>query len=146
MVTSTIVSKHEGALPSDSGNWKGRKIPDGPLYTTGDVLEVLNLGDNAIRTWTKKCSRDVQNLSLDADDLCELVRIALHSGQFKGSEWCEQKPFGPWAACDAYSLTRNEWVPAMRREMTFEYYIKFAIAKSGNLLLMASCHLQEDRY
>ena len=55
------------------------------------------------------------------------------------------KPSGPWAACDAYQLWHNEWVQAAYKEMCFEYYIKFAIGKSGKLLLLVSCHEPQDR-
>ena len=52
---------------------------------------------------------------------------------------------GPWAACDAYVLVRTEHLPHLRKDMECEYYIKFAIGKTGTVLLLASCHLPEDR-
>ncbi|PLY15334.1 MAG: hypothetical protein C0631_07640 [Sedimenticola sp.] len=73
------------------------------------------------------------------------MEIAVQSGRFRGAEWCVQHPNGPWAACDAYSFVRREWLAHAHREMSMEYYIKFAIAKTGKLLLVVSCHPPEDR-
>ncbi len=144
MVNITIVSRFSDGLPPGEG--ETRKIPGGPLYPAAEVLELLaDVGDQAVRAWTDKCSKDMQKWSLDADDLCELLRIALNSGRFLGAEWCVQRPDGPWAACDAYSLVRQEWVCHARREMDMEYYIKFAIAKTGKILLVVSCHPPESK-
>lgn len=79
-------------------------------------------------------------MALDADELVELVTETLNKGRYIGSEWCQHKPSGPWAACDAYCLIRREWFPAAHREMDMEYYLKCAIGVSGVVLLLASCH------
>jgi len=79
-------------------------------------------------------------MALDSEELFVLFTEALSKGRFIGSEWCQQQPTGPWAACDAYSLVRREWMSAARRELDMEYYIKFAIGISGTILLLASCH------
>lgn len=134
MVTTKIVSQYQE---------QGRKIPNGPLYPTDDVLALLN--SESIRAWTKKCITDMEKWAIDSDDLCELTKIALHSGRFLGAEWCVQEPNGPWAACDAYQLIRKEWIPHAHREMDIEYYIKFAINKTGKVLLIVSCHPPEQK-
>lgn len=144
MVNKTIVSRFTGDLPLDEGAC--RQIAGGPLYPAGEVLTLLaESGAQAVRAWTNKCQKDMQKWSLDTDDLCELMELAVRSGRFRGAEWCVQRPNGPWAACDAYSLVRREWIAYARREMDMEYYIKFAIAKTGRLLLVVSCHPPEDR-
>ncbi|EIC20338.1 hypothetical protein [Thiorhodovibrio frisius] len=144
MVNKTIVSRFTGDPPLDEGVC--RKIAGGPLYPVAEVQALLTgLGAQAVRAWTNKCQRDMQKWSLDTDDLCELLQIALQSGRFRGAEWCVQHPNGPWAACDAYSLVRREWIANARKEMGIGYYIKFAIAKTGKLLLVVSCHPWEDR-
>jgi len=144
MVNKTIVSRFTGDLPLDEGAC--RKIAGGPLYPADEVLALLTeSGAQAVRAWTNKCQRDMQKWSLDTDDLCELMEIAVRLGRFHGAEWCVQRPNGPWAACDAYSLVRREWIVYAHREMDLEYYIKFAIAKRGKLLLLVSCHPTEDR-
>lgn len=145
MVTHRIVSRFQGTLPT-GGSEAARKIPGGPLYPPDDVLGMLHReGNSVIHAWTKKCVQDMQKWSLDTDDLVELLEIALNSGCFIGSEWCQQEPNGPWAACDAYSLMRQEWISAARREMDCEYYIKFAIGKTGRVLLLVSCHPPRER-
>lgn len=144
MVNTKIVSRYTGALPKDSE--ADLRIPNGPLYLACDILELLTSdGNKAIKAWTKKCIEDLQKWSLDEDNLLELSELALRSGRFIGAQWCQQNPNGPWAACDAYHVTRNEWIVTAHKEMDIEYYIKFAISKTGKILLFASCHPPKDR-
>jgi len=144
MVNNTIVSRFTGDLPLGEG--ESRKIPGGPLYPAGEVLALLaGSGIQAVRAWTRKCAEDLQKWELDADDLRELIETALRSGRFRGAEWCVQQPNGPWAACDAYVVVRPEWVQYAHREMDIEYYIKFAMSRTGTVLLVVSCHPPEER-
>jgi len=140
MVNNTIVSRFTGPpLPHEV---VGRKLSGGPLYPPSEVLELLDRqGNEAVRAWSRDCIRDVQKLELKDDDLAKLIGHAVQDGRFLGSEWCVQKPEGPWAACDAYSLRRQEWIEAVAKHMSAQYYIKFAIGKTGLLLFLASCHL-----
>ena len=86
-----------------------------------------------------------KKLGFGEDDLPGLIKLAVNRGRFIGAEWCQQNPDGPWAACDSYSVIRREWIDAAYKEMDMEYYIKFAIGKSGRILLLVSCHPSEDR-
>jgi hypothetical protein len=70
------------------------------------------------------------------------IKVALNKGFYTGSEWCKAQPTGPWAACDAYTLSRDEWIEATHSYMHIDYYLKFAISKTGTLLLSASNHPQ----
>ena len=45
------------------------------------------------------------------------------------------------AACDAYSIRRLEVIPATSKAMPVGYFLKFAIGKTGCLVLMVSCHV-----
>lgn len=142
MVNNRIVSRFADDLPKGPN----RLIQDTPLYQCGDVLEILERKDRgSIVAWTENCIKDVQNLNLDDNDLVDLIKIAVSDGSFLGAEWCEQKTNGPWAASDAYLCRRVEWMPYMRREVSNEYYIKFAISMSGNILLLVSCHPPRNR-
>jgi len=132
------ISAYNGELPEGDAD---RKISGGPLYSAAEVETALANGESSITVWTRKCKNDVQSLSLDADDLAELLRSAIDGGQFKGSEWCEQKPSGPWAACDAYRLNRLEWADYANKEIRFSYYVKFGLSRTGAIVLLASCHL-----
>ena len=144
MVNTRIISRHTGPLPERSST--NKKISGGPLYPAHEVLELLEKnGSQIIKTWTKKCVYDVQELAFDPDDLLNLVKLAIRRGRFIGSEWCTQSPRGPWAASDAYSVTNKEWIQAAHKEMDMEYYIKFAIGMTGNILLLVSCHPSGNR-
>ena len=138
MVSAMIVSRYVGTLPETDRS--DRKISDGPLYPAEEFLRLLET-EQTVVPWTKKCAADVQNLVLDGDDLTDLLREAVSGGRFTGSEWCRQTPNGPWAACDAYSLIRSEWMDVVRKEIRMEYYLKLAVGKTGKILLLVSCHL-----
>jgi len=140
MVNTMIVSRYAGDLPLDDG--ATRKIAGGPLYPADQVLGLVSgVGAaQAIVAWTKGCASDMQKWSLDAEDVCEMIRIAMKTGRFLGSEWCTQRPDGPWAACDVYSLARSEWIANAHKEMNVDYYIKFAISKTGKAVPLASVH------
>jgi hypothetical protein len=134
MVSSIIVSQHDGELPKPE---RDRKI-QGPLYDSAQVLEILN--SKKPIAWSNGCISDMQKWSFDEDDLEELTRCALVYGNYIDSEWCTNKPKGAFAACDSYRFTRKEWNENAYKEMSFDYYVKVAIGKSGKVLLLASCH------
>lgn len=139
MVSVKVVSRYTGTPPRDG---EARAISGGPLYPVEEVLGLLkNAGGGAVCPWTRKCIADLQQLALDGSDLVLLLRETFTKGRFLGAEWCQQKPDGPWAASDAYVLTRQEWVPTANRNIAMAYYLKFAIGKSGVILLLVSCHL-----
>ncbi len=146
MVNAINVSKYSGTPPSEGTDKRARKIKGGPLYSKEELLPLLINSSSTIIAWTDKCKRNLQEESLDVSDVAQFIKVCLRSGNFKGSEWCKQKPTGPWAACDAYQIFVNKWLDTARREMEFEYYVKFAIAKTGSLLLTVSCHGPEERY
>lgn len=141
MVRYPINLSAYGAEPPVEGG--ERKIGAAPLYQPQEVFNLLAGSTDAVRPWTRKCIRDMRRLSLDNEDAAHLIEEALRTGRFLGAEWCQQKPGGPWAACDAYAFTRKEWVQNAYKEMAFDYYIKFSISKTGKLLLLVSCHLSE---
>ena len=39
----------------------------------------------------------------------------------------------------------SEWIEAAYKSFEVEYYVKFAVGKSGHVLLIVSCHLPENR-
>ena len=143
MVNNALnISAYEGLPPAEVGSGRSR-IRSGPLYEVTDVLAILAQGDNKTNLWTRKCIHDVERLAFDLVDVRELLKQALLTGEYINSEWCVQKPTGPWAACDSYRLYRDEWNDHAYRDMRYEYYVKFAIGKTGKLLLLVSCHLSQ---
>ena len=145
MVKNNInLSAYEGAPPSVVSQGR-RYIGREPLYDEQKVLALVEKGEQVLIPWTRKCNADLQRFSMDHGDALELVREAVTHGKYRNSEWSEQKPSGPWAACDAYQLRRREWVEAAHKHFFYEYYVKFAIGKTGKLLLLVSCHSSEDK-
>lgn len=122
-----------------------RKIIGMPLYSQAEVLALLNeQGSECIIAWTRKCKNDLQKYTLDSEDVLELVKLCFQGGRFLSSEWCRQSPDGCWAACDAYIVCIKQWIPSAHKDMNVEYYVKFAISKTGKVLLLVSCHLCEN--
>ncbi|SEL63253.1 hypothetical protein [Ectothiorhodospira marina] len=135
MITSKRnVSAYDG-LPLDGGN---RKIPNGPLFEPERVLRLVR--DEALTVWARGAIEDAAKWEMDIPALCQLVGKAVMQGRYIGSEWCVQKPNGPWAASDAYKVTISEWNPCARRELDVTWYVKFSIAQTGSVLLSVSNH------
>ena len=140
---ATVVSQFVGKGPPREGAY--RKISGGPLYEAGDVLKLLDLDSPAAETWTQKCRWDLLDWGLEKGDACELVRIAVNSQPLYRSEWCLQRANGPWAACDAYLVPCPGWIPHVPTDDDMKFYVKFAIARTGEKLLLVSCHPSDDR-
>lgn len=137
MVNDRVVSRFAGKPTRENGGIIQRE----PLYPAQEVLDLLaQRGTEALTLWTRDCVKDVQNLSLDHEGVCGLITQAVTDGRFLNAQWCQQKPGGPWAACDAYTFARSEWIEAAFKSMDIRYYVKFALNKSGRLLLLVSCH------
>ncbi|MBL8399538.1 MAG: hypothetical protein JNL00_00575 [Candidatus Accumulibacter sp.] len=101
-------------------------------------IQALAATPDAVKLWTGKCRRDVANLTLDAADVGALLQ-ELTERDYRDSEWCDNGK-GAWAACDAYNLRRNEYVETAGKTFRMEYFLKFALSKTGKLVLMVSCH------
>lgn len=144
MVNNKIVSRFaEGGAPSVEG--ASLKITEGPLYPRAEVIDLLDKSTQ-IHTPTKKCQADVLKLKLTEQPLlAALLKDAVLRGRFIGSEWCRTADDGPWAACDAYELKRKEWNEYAFKELEFEYYVKFCIGKTGQVILLISCHPPENK-
>ena len=134
MVTFKNLSAYEGTPPKDG---ESRKITGGPLYKLAEI-QALAATPDAVKLWTGKCRRDVANLTLDAADVGALLQ-ELTERDYRDSEWCDNGK-GAWAACDAYNLRRNEYVETAGKTLRIEYFLKFALSKTGKLVLMVSCH------
>lgn len=136
MVNTYITSRYSDSPPDKI---TGRvKIAGGPLYPADEVIQILD--DSLPILATRKCTKDAENLCLDLEDIGHLIKEAVRHGQYIDSEWCEHKAGGPIAACDAYRLRRMEWNEATHKELECSYYLKFAIAITGKIVITVSCH------
>lgn len=117
-------------------------IANGPLYTLKSLSDVLSKGEDVIKLSTKTCISEVQyRLNMDMSGVLGLLRyIAEGKASYLKSEWCLLNAKGHCAACDSYKITRLEWIPTAHADMPCDYYVKFALHKSGNLVLVISCH------
>lgn len=136
MVNHKNLSRYPGPVPD---SLTGReKIQNGPIYNVDDVQRILE--QTKPRIVTQKCIRDCQSLGIDDGEVSELIVQAIKTGRYKGSEWCLISNSGSVAACDAYILQATYWNENVRRELSCEYYLKFAINTAGSLVLTISCH------
>jgi hypothetical protein len=145
MVNTVNVSSYDGSPPESLTSEGRHYIDKDPLYTLQALESALEAGEGSLELWTRECVKDVRDrLDLDMSDLLTLFRvISAGNATYLKSEWCIQKINGPWAACDSYSIKREEWIKHANKYMNIEYYIKFAINKSGKLLLIVSCHISK---
>ena len=135
MVTFVIVSEYSQGPPIEFGRFK---IGVGPLYDLARIQALVE-DENNLLAWTKKSRDDVfKFFSGDYVEVADLIQ-RLKPQDYIDSEWCENGK-GQVAACDAYSVLRIEELAATGRRATFEYFLKFAIGKTGVLILVVSCH------
>jgi hypothetical protein len=134
MVSFKVISEYSG----DPVPGNRVKIGTGPLYDLARVKALATQADR-VKLLTEKCRQDVHNLGWDEDDVAQLLSI-LTAGDYKDSEWCDNGK-GAWAACDTYTIRLRDWVETAHKELTMNYFLKFAIGKTGTLVLMLSCHV-----
>lgn len=135
MVTFIVLSEYSQDPPTAFGRFK---IPNGPLYDLARV-HALVADENRLKAWTKKCRNDIDKyFAGDYEEVAKLIQC-IKARDYIDSEWCENGS-GSIAACDAYTVRRQEELPATGKWMTFEYFLKFAIGKTGTLVLAVSCH------
>ncbi len=135
MVNFIVISEYSQDPPDEFGRFK---IAGGPLYGLERIQALLE-DESKLVALTQKCRNDVHKYF--SGDLAEVVDLMqrLNPSDYRDSEWCESGK-GSIAACDAYTVRRTEEVPATGKRATFEYFLKFAIGKSGVLVLVVSCH------
>lgn len=134
MVIYKNLSAFNGVPPAVN---EERKITGGPLYELAKI-QALTEQPETVNLWTAKCRRDAANLTLDTSDLGEMIR-ELTNNDYRDSEWCDNGK-DSWAACDAYTLKRSEFVERAGKWFSIVYFLKFAESKTGKLVLMVSCH------
>jgi hypothetical protein len=140
MVTKTNLSLYTGDPPDvDAG--QRVNIVGGPLYEASKVLFVLEAHSCCVTVLTRKALRDTANLQLDDRDIKILLKKALTNGRYLSSEWCATGRPGMWIACDAYQVEIMEWNESLGKDMSNGYYVKFALGRSGPVVLLVSCHL-----
>lgn len=137
MVKLIVVSEYSSNPPEGPGT--GRiKIGDGPCYGLARVQDLV-LDEDQLKAWTDKCRKDVRKwFDDDLQRVADLIG-SLKESDYIDSEWCENGK-GAVAACDAYSIRRVETAPAIGQALRMEYFLKFAVSKTGTLVLMVSCH------
>lgn len=139
MVRKSVVSEYSSDPPDQPGRTKIATEGGQPLYSL-DRVQALVEDENRLYLWTRKCQQDVHKLfDSDLELVAELVQ-ALRKDGYIDSEWCENGK-DAWAACDAYRIRRLDTIPATGKSVTVEYFVKFAVGKTGQLVLLVSCHV-----
>jgi hypothetical protein len=136
MVNNFVVSAYDFGF----SNHRGRvKIAGGPLYDLARV-QVMVEDENRLFLWTEKCRKDV--FKLFDDDFAKVASLirCLKVSDYIDSEWCENGR-NAFAACDSYSIQCMELIRATAKVMPVAYFLKFAIGKTGVLVLLVSRHV-----
>jgi hypothetical protein len=119
MVSSIILSRYQDGLNPNATT--RQKIVGGPLYPVADVLPLLK--PETVLAWTKGCIADLQKWSLDSDSLVDLLKLALSKGRYKG-----------------YTVMERRFNENTYKHQDTEFYLKFAINKTGQVILVVSSH------
>lgn len=136
MVKMVVVSEYS---PNSPESGQGRlKIAGGPLYELARVQRLAAAG--GLNTWTDRCDKAVYDLFAGDLEVVAGLLGHLRPADYRDSEWCTNGR-NALAACDAYALRRVEWVASAGKELGVEYFVKFAVGKTGQLVLLVSCHL-----
>lgn len=146
MVNRYIVSKYVDAPPTEAVLASGsRRINKKYLYDIADIRKLASTPDTdeSVLAWTAGAKADISGLLWDMEDVKELILHALDHGRRLKPEWCVQSPDGPLAACDVFIVSRHEVGKRDNVRRIMQYYLKFAVSKTGRLLLIASCHTTE---
>jgi hypothetical protein len=140
MVKIFVLSQYSTSPPTQLG--VGRiKIDGGPLYDLATVKQLVDDPD-CINLLTRTCIGEVHKLfDSNTGQVAALIQ-ALDLHNYIDSEWCENGKTGV-AACDAYGIRRVEEVASTGKSATVEYFLKFAVGKTGKLVLLVSCHLSK---
>ncbi len=138
MVIFHVISEYSQDPPTQSDQ-RLKIVLGRPLYELARV-QALAANSDHIKAVTQKCLQDIETLFAgEYDDVASLIR-GIHPNDYRDSEWCESGR-GSVAACDAYVVRRVEENPSSGQQMSVTYFLKFAIGKTGQLVLMVSCHL-----
>tara|TARA_Y100000296_G_scaffold81820_1_gene109676 strand:+ start:5772 stop:6194 length:423 start_codon:yes stop_codon:yes gene_type:complete len=140
MVNDRILSRFDSQpLPRNWDDDSERKIEGGPLYERDEVISLAE-AEQCIRPSTKRCKEALQELAFDSNELADVIRKAVTTGRYLGSEWCRLSGKAV-AACDAYEVLVRYWNEAACKDMDSFIYVKFAINARGQLILLVSCHV-----
>ena len=138
MITFVVISEYSQDPPTQTG--LRVKIAVGRSLYALDRVQALAGNGQRIKAVTQKCLQDVETLFAgEYDDVASLIR-AIRPHDYRDSEWCDCGK-GSVAACDAYVVHRVEVAPGSGQQVSVTYFLKFAISKTGQLVLMVSCHL-----
>jgi len=132
-----VAFKNISAYSAPAPNAGGVKIGLVPLYSLPDVKAAAR---KRVNLWAKDCIEDVRLLGLDEMGVASLI-CRLSPSDYRDSEWCCNGNNKVIAACDSYVLKAREYCEVAFKYIDVEYFIKFALKKNGDLVIVASCHL-----
>lgn len=112
------------------------------------AAQVADESKNLVRTATRDCANNMQDLSLSPRDIAVRL-LELDEHNYHKSLWCKQshKEGVPlreeklWLPCDAYRLRRRERTPENRWEGNVEYYFKLCLTPMKTVVMLVSIHL-----
>lgn len=138
-ISGSMHSPPSGETPSDAE----RKFSGGPCHDLTRIKDLAkNLGAEALRLVTNRCSKSVASHELDLEDIVGMV-LDLQANRFKGSEWCKASHKSPWFKCDAYVVTFEGENSDTGYSFEVEYYLKLHLKETQcqGPILIFSLHL-----
>ncbi|THB63506.1 MAG: hypothetical protein D6B27_12110 [Gammaproteobacteria bacterium] len=137
-----IVSKYTESPPlSNKATDKERFIRNSgnPIYSKDEVIEAIR-SNAKIAPYTERCINNLSILNLEIKDMPELLMKVVNSGEHINSQWCLNTKGTTWAASDSYVYRYEHYIEHIHKYLPCEYYVKFAIGKTGNIILLVQIH------
>lgn len=141
-----VASEYDDAPPAELG-WEGRINIPGPIYPLERVVALAQEASR-VNLWTRGSIQRAQALhgtsaiqfGSDTEYIASLLVELGVNGIYLKSEWCDNGK-NAVAACDSYQLVRREWAAGLGKFISVKYYLKFALSRAGNLILVVSNHV-----
>jgi len=100
---------------------------------------------------TRKAVADMAKLGYERQDVANLI-LSLTESQHRKAVWCQNsrepregtRLTQGWVACDVYQFSIQEFNEYAGRTLSADYYLKCGISMAGNIVMVISCHLDED--
>lgn len=130
-----VISRYCANPPADEASGERIKT-SAPLYPRQEVIDLACKQE--LFLWSDGARVDAAKWGFDTESLCDLLKTHLATARYRNSSWCEAKPNGPWAACDAYVITTYVWCDIQGKTVRKDDYIKLAISVAGKIALVSN--------
>ncbi|WP_342605997.1 hypothetical protein [Pantoea agglomerans] len=136
-MVNKVQSQYKKGAPSDVlRDDEERIIVGGPLYP-----DLLNKIDScSVRPVTLRTDDFMAIHRVDLNDLRTYAKLALETGRYVNSQWCNGNAPKGIFACDSYTVSASVYSPKDREMIMCVVYVKLCLTDTGNTVAVISLH------